>query len=209
MRINKVRIIQLKNEYLETLEGQDRLIDIVNEDFDCGEEVEYSEGEYSISDIAVEASYSDLYSEDESKIISDMFLGSTDFNYPYTRWEIEMKTKNPTKEQIAKHIVDTWFYPIDPDNVEEIEAIAQGQEYSFHDCNYLRDVQQDRVKEIVSNFYKESIMKTAEKLEKELNKIGVYTDGLGDNDLKLLEMIINIFKKSAKENTGVLYILSE
>ena len=167
MRIDKIRVLQLKKEYLESLEGQEKLAKIADGRMECEEEVSYSEGEYNINDIAVEASYCDLYAGDDlknKKMIADMFLGAEEF---------------------------------------------QGQKYGlYHDYASFKWIQPERVKEIVSGFDKESIMGTFKELEQELNKIGIFTDGSDEsNDLKLIDDMMNIFQKSAKENTGVLYVL--
>lgn len=210
MRIEKIRIIPLKQEYLETLEGEDKLTKIVDERIDCEEEVEHGEEEYSISSIAIESFYCNLYSGENlknKKMISDLFLGDAKFQYPFTRWEIEMNVKNPTKEQVADYIVNHWFYPIDPNDVEEIEKIAEGQMYAFHDCVDLKYISEDRVKEIAADFDKKSILKTLKDLEKELNKEGIFMDALEeDTDLKLLDDILRLYKKCAEENRRVLYI---
>lgn len=167
MRIGKIRVLPLKKEYLENLEGQNELTKIVDGKIVCEEEVTYSEGEYNINDIAVEALYCELYVGDNlknKKMISDMFLGEKEFN---------------------------------------------GQEYGFDEaCVSCKCIQPERVKEIISDFDKESIMSTFKELEKELNKMGIFTDGLDEkNDLKLLDDMMNIFQKADKENIGVLYIM--
>ena len=209
MRIAKVKLLQLKNEYLNSFEGQDKLINIVEGNIDCNEQVEYGEGDSNIGDIAVEAYYEKLYSGEDLKdknIFHDFFLGFEPFQYSYSRWELELKVKNPTKEQIGKHIVNSWYYEIDPDDTEEIENIAANYGYSYHDTASLRHIPADRVKEIVSDFDKENILSTAKNLEKVLNSLGIFVDEFGNNDMKLIEDIEKIFKKAAEENTGIAYI---
>ena len=214
MRIGTIRVIQLKKDYVESMEGQNHLIDIVDEKCHADAEVSYSEGEYNINDIAVEASYCNLYTEGENlkykKMMSDLFLGDAEFEYPYTRWEIEMNEKNPTQEQIADYIVHNWYYPIESDDTEELEQIAQEQKYAFHDCVVLRWICPKRVKEIVSDYDRDTIIQVSKALEKELNQQGVFMEGSDEeNDLKLLDDIMRIYKNASEENTGVLYIMGE
>ncbi|KFX54002.1 hypothetical protein FDB15_05780 [Clostridium botulinum] len=211
MRIEKIRVIQLKNEYIKTFEGQDKLQNIVENIINCDEKVEYSEEDFRISDIAMEAYYRDLYLDENSKnqkIFRDLFLGLKDFKYTYSRWESEMKIKNPTKEQIAKHIIDTWFYEISPDDTEEIENIDQSQAYVFHEDVDLKCISADRVKEIILDFDKENIINTANNLKKELNSCGIFVEKFDDDDRKLIDDIMKIFEKSVEENTDILYIIN-
>ncbi|MBN1056123.1 MULTISPECIES: hypothetical protein [unclassified Clostridium] len=211
MRIEKIRVIQLKNEYIKTFEGQDKLQNIVENIINCDEKVEYSEDDFRISDIAMEAYYRDLYLDENSKnqkIFQDLFLGLKDFKYTYSRWESEMKIKNPTKEQIAKHIIDTWFYEISPDDTEEIENIDQSQAYVFHEDVDLKCIPADRVKEIILDFDKENIINTANNLKKELNSCGIFVEKFDDDDRKLIDDIMKIFEKSVEENTDILYIMN-
>lgn len=207
MRIQNVRIIPLKKEYTETLEGQDLLTKIVDKRVECSEVVDFEEGSYAVSDIALVAD--EIPEESEEKAwVTELFFGTDDFQYPYTRWEIEMNMKNPTKEQVAEHIVKSWYYDIDPDDTEEIESIAKGEEYSFHDMVCLRSISAERVKELAAGFDKAKLIAAMKQLEAKLNQLGIYVDDLDDDENnKVLDALKGIFQKAATEGTGVLYII--
>lgn len=214
MEIHKVQIMQLKDEYVKTFEGQNKLENIVEDNIHFDEKVEFEEDSSLLTVIAIQCAYFNLYSGEDNKeklMFHDLYLGSEEFQYTFSRWELEMKIKNPTKEQIAEHIVNSWFYEISPDDTEEIEDIAISQEYGFHDNIFLKIVPADRVKEIYKNISKEKIMSIGKSLEKELNSCGVnISDGEDEiDDMELLDDIINIFKKAVEENTAVLYALTE
>lgn len=211
MRIAKIRLMQLKNGYLNSFEGQDKLINMIDKNISCEDLVEYGEGDTNIGDIAVEAHYENLYSRNDLENITvfhDFFLGYKPFQYNYSRWEMELKVKNPTKDQIAKHIVNTWYYEISPDETEEIENIATNYAYSYHDDANLMYIPPDRVKEIYNDLNKESILSTGKELEKVLNSFGIFVDEFNDYDIKLIDDIAKLFKKSAEENAGIVYIMS-
>lgn len=119
-----------------------------------------------------------------------------------------MNMKNPTKEQIAEHIVKSWYYDIDPDDTEEIESIAEGEEFSFHDMVCMRSICSERVKELVADFDKAKLMSAMKQLETKLNQIGIYVDDLGnDEDYEVMDALKGIFQKAADEGTEVLYII--
>lgn len=211
MRIGKIKLMQLKYEHLDSLEGQGELINIIDNNICSSEQVEYGEGDSNIGDIAVEAYYENLYSTGDLKNIimfHDLFLGNESFQYNYSRWEIELKTKNPTKDEIAKHIVNTWYYEISPDETEEIENIATNYAHSYHDDASLRYITPDRVKDIYSDFSKEIILGTAKELEKVLNSFGIFVEEFNEQDIKLIDDIEKLFRKSAEDNTGIIYVIS-
>ncbi len=55
MTVQNVRIIQLKKEYVGTIEGQDNLTKIVDKQVECDNMIEFSEGDYGVTDIALVA----------------------------------------------------------------------------------------------------------------------------------------------------------
>ncbi len=207
MTIQNVRIIPLKKEYIESLEGQDLLTKIVDKNVECSDMAEFEEGSYAVSDVALVAD--EISEESEEKAwVTTLFLGADDFQYPYTRWEIEMNMKNPTKEQIAEYIVKNWYYPIDPDDTEEIESIAQGEEFSFHDVILLRSVSAECAKELAVGFDKQKLIAAMKQLEVKLNQIGIYVDDLDDDaNNQVLDALNDIYQKAAAEGIGVLYII--
>lgn len=214
MEIHKVKIMQLKDEYLKTFEGQNKLENIVEDNINFDEKVEFEEYSSLLTIIAIQCCYLNLYFGEDNKdklMFHDLYLGSEEFQYTFSRWEMEMKMKNPTEEQIAKHIVNSWFDEISPDDTEEIENIARSQEYAFHDVIFLRIVPAGRVKEIYENISKEKIISIGKSLEKDLNSCGVnISDGDDEiDDMELIDNIMDIFKKAAEENTAVLYALTE
>ena len=80
---------------------------------ECSKMVAFEEGSYAVSDIALVAD--EIQEESAEKaLVTELFFGTDDFQYLFTRWEMEMNMKNPTEEQIAEHIVKSWDYPIDP-----------------------------------------------------------------------------------------------
>lgn len=209
MRIQKVKVIQLRDEYINTIEGQGKLENIVEDVVNFDESVEYGEDSSNIFNIAAESYYLELYSDEDTnnkKIFHDFFLGNEEFKYRFSRWEVEMKIVNPTKEQILQHIVDTWYYEVTEDEAEEI---SQSQAYVLEDDIFFRYIPADRVKEIFLDSNKKDLINTAKVLEKELNSHGVFVDALDDCDFKVIEDINNIFKKSVEENTGVLYVINQ
>lgn len=211
MRIQNVRIIPLKNDYIETLEGQRTLTQIVDKRQECDEIATYSEEDYTISNIMVEASYSTLFTGDNSEtkqLVADLFLGNDEFQYTYTWWEMDMNMKQPTREQIAEHIVKTWYFPVDPEDKEEIEEITQSEEYAFHDTIYFKCLSPERTKEIAAKLNKDIILSTAKEMEETLNKDGIFFDDMQeDSDMKLIDELMNMVKKAADENIGILYIM--
>ena len=212
MEIHKVQILQLKNEYLETFEGQNKLVNIVEGNVDFEDKIEFEGDSSLLTAVAIECDYCDLYCGEDNKdklMFHDLYLGAEEFQYAFSIWQVEMKTKNPTKEQIAEYIVNSWYNGVSPDDAEEIEDMARSQEYAFHDDIFLKIVPANRVKEICENITKEKIISIGGGLEKELNSCGVSIDGEDDiDDMELLDNIIKIFKKAAEENTPVLYALT-
>lgn len=207
MRIQSVRIIPLKKEYTENLEGQNLLIKIVNKRAECSEVVTYEEGSYAVSDVALEV---DAISEEsaEKAWVSELFMGADDFRYPYTYWEIELNMKKPSKEKIAEYIVNNWWYDVDPDDTEEIETIIQGEEFSFHDTVCLRSISAERTKELLADFDKGKLIVAMKQLEAKLNQMGIYVDDLEDGtNSELLDGLESIFQKAVTEDIGVLYII--
>ncbi len=207
MRIQSVRIIPLKKEYTESLEGQDLLTKIVDKKVECSEVVTYEEGSYAVSDVAMEA---DAISEEtmEKAWVIELFMGVDDFRYPYTYWEIELKTTKPSKEQIAEYIVNHWWYDVDPDDTEEIDAITKDEEFSFHDMVCLRSISSERTKELLADFDKNRLIAAMKQLEIKLNQMGIYVDDLEDStNSEFLDELKSIFQKAVAEDIGVLYII--
>lgn len=196
MRIDSIKIILLKREYLETIEGQNTLVDKVNKDTE--ESLYFSEGSYGSTDIMTEALYCDFIENDLLRI---MFFGEDTFQYKYTPWECELHQQNPSEEQIVEYIKKCYG----EEDEESIACIKQST--AFHDMVSLKWITNDKAREITANISMEVLLHALEELEEKLKKEHVYVDEWRNEENKMfLEQLLSYIKEAAALGTGVLYV---
>ena len=65
MRIQKIKVIQLKDEYINTVEGQKKLENKVEDLINFDDSVEYGEDSSKLFNIAAESYYLELYPSED------------------------------------------------------------------------------------------------------------------------------------------------
>lgn len=209
-----MKILQLKNQYLETLEGEETLVGIINEKIEFEEVLTYEEGSYWITDLVTEAANTDLFAQKEFKELAylrELLQGKEAFEYPFSRWEVEMKMMNPSREQVEQYLSKNWYYPIDINDKEELNDIMEGQSYAFHDCVSLTCLKFEQVKALQENIDWENLLEKAKPIEAELNKMGIFFEQEEDaddkkEDVEFLTALKNMMDKAIEENSGLLFV---
>lgn len=190
-----MKIILLQKEYLETIEGQNMLVDKVNEDTE--EDLYFAEGSYGSTDIMTEALYRGFI---ENELLQAMFFGDKTFEYRYSPWECELHQQNPSEEEIVKHIKECYG----EDDEENIACIKRSA--AFHDMVDLKWITVDKAKEIISNLSIEVVLQNLGQLEEKLKKERVCVEEWRNvENRKFLERLLFCIEKSATLGTGVLY----
>lgn len=195
MRTEKIKIFLLQKEYLETIEGQNVLVDKVNEeDKEC---LSFSEGNYGSADIAMECLYGGRI---ENKLLKALFFGDEPFEYSFTPWECELNEKKPSDEQIVEHIKKNY----ETDDEEMITCIKQST--VFHDMVELRWISSETAKKIIAKLSTEVVWKELEQLEKKLENEGMAVDEWkNEENRKFIEQLFSYLNEAIKLGTGVLY----
>lgn len=196
MRIESIKTILLKEEYLETIEGQNVLVDKVNEDEE--EQLYFEEGSYGSTDIMLESLYCGLI---ENDLLRSMFFGDDRFQYKYTPWECELGQQNPSEEQIVEYIKKCYG----EDDEENIECIKQST--SFHDAVDLKWITGSKAQEIVNNISMEKLLYNLEELERKLKKENISVDEWkNEENKKFLEQLLCYIREAAMSGCGILYV---
>ncbi len=209
MEIESVKIIKVKKEYMDSMEGQKTLVNIINGDVNCDEMIEYNISDYVISELFREDYYIKDYWNDKEytkeRMIHALLFGVSDFSYTYSAWETELGIKNPTKEQILEAVVQMWG--IDTKNKEEIEMIASS--FSNHDNLGLRYMSLEHIERVISDLENSDVLGICKSIEKSLNSQGVYFDEISEKDIKFINSLKELLKKSLKDCNGIVYVFSD
>lgn len=195
MRIESIKLILLKKEYLETIEGQKILIKKVNEKTEEG--MYFEEGSHGSTDIMIESLYCNFI---ENDLLRNMFFGDEIFQYKYTPWECELHQQNPSEEKIVEYIKKCYG----ENDEEAIECIKQS--YDFHDMIDLKWITDSRAKEIADNISIEVLLDNLEELERKLKKENICIDEWNDEEnRKFLEQLLSYIREAATSGNGILY----
>lgn len=209
MRIETIKLVKVKEEYMNSMEGQDKLVSIINGDVNCDHMIEYKITNHVISAIFMEDYYIKNYWYDKEytkeRAVHALLFGVSDFNYTYTPWETQLRIKNPTKEQIAETIIEMW--DIDPEDKEEIEMMEGS--LTNHDNLGLRYMSVENLKKAIRDLEDLDILNRCKEVEKELNSNGISFDEISEKDIKFIESLKEFIKEAIKDGNGVVYAFDE
>lgn len=209
MEIESVKVIKVKKEYINSMEGQNKLFNIINGDISCEELIEYDISNYVISEIFREDYYIKNYQEDKEykkeRAVRALMFGLSDFHYTYSAWETELGIENPTKEQIEERVVQMWG--ISPEDKEEIEMIASS--FANHDNLCLRYMSVENIERVISDLEHLDVLSICRIIEKELNLQGISFDAIGEGDIEFINSLKEFFKEAVKDSSGIVYALSD
>ncbi len=83
MEIESVKVIKLKKEYMNSMEGQNKLVNIINGDINCEELIKYEISDYTISEIFREDYYIKNYQDDKEykkeRAVHALLFGVSEF----------------------------------------------------------------------------------------------------------------------------------
>ncbi|AKA68097.1 hypothetical protein [Clostridium scatologenes] len=83
MEIESVKVIKVKKEYINSMEGQNKLINIINGNISCEELIEYQISDYAISEIFREDYYIKNYQDDKEykkeRAVHALLFGVSEF----------------------------------------------------------------------------------------------------------------------------------
>ncbi|EKQ56079.1 MULTISPECIES: hypothetical protein [unclassified Clostridium] len=203
MEIESVKIIKVKKEFMNSMEGQKELVNIINGNVNCDEMIEYQTSDYVISEIFREDYYINNYKNDKEykreRAIHSLLFGISDFNYKYSALETEIGVENPTEEQIAERVVQ--IYGIDKDDKEEIQMIANS--FTNHDNTCLKYISIENMKKVVSDLETLNIQDLCKSIEKELNSQGISFDEIEERDMEFINSLKEFFKASLNDSNGM------
>ncbi|NMM62441.1 hypothetical protein HBE96_07005 [Clostridium sp. P21] len=209
MEIESVKVIKVKKEYMDSMEGQKKLVNIINGNISCEELIEYQISDYTISEIFREDYYIKNYQDDKEykkeRAVHALLFGLSNFNYTYSAWETEIGIENPTKEQIAERVVQMWG--IAPEDKEEIEMIANS--FANHDNLGLRYMSVENIERVISDLEHLDVLSICRSIEKELNLQGISFDAIAEGDIEFINSLKEFFKEAIKDSSGIVYALSD
>ncbi|AKN31053.1 hypothetical protein Ccar_09410 [Clostridium carboxidivorans P7] len=209
MEIESVKVIKVKKEYMNSMEGQNKLVNIINGDINCEELIKYEISDYTISEIFREDYYIKNYQDDKEykkeRAVHALLFGGSDFNYTYSDWETELGIENQAKEQIAERVVQMWG--IAPENKEEIEMIASS--FVNHDNLCLRYMSVENIERVISDLEHLDVLSICRSIEKELNSQGISFDAIDEGDIEFINSLKGFFKEAIKDRSGIVYALSD
>lgn len=209
MEIESVKIIKVKKEYMDSMEGQKKLVNIINGNVNCDEMIEYQTSDYVISEIFREDYYIKNYENDKEdkreKVIHALLFGISDFNYKYSTLEIELGIENPTEEQIAERVVQ--MYGIDKNDKEEILMIANS--FSNHDNLSLKYISIENIQKVIADLETLNIQDLCKSIEGELNSQGISFDEIDERDMEFINSLKEFYKEALKDSNGIVYALSD
>lgn len=209
MRIETVKIIKVKEEYMNSMEGQDKLVSIINGHINCDHMIEYKIDDEVISGIFIEDYYIKNYWYDKEyakdRMIHALLFGVSDFNYTYSPWETELKIESPTDEEIEERIIEEWG--IDPSDTEEIEMIKEG--FSNHDNLGLRYMSVENIEKVLSDLENSNVLDICRSVKEELKSKGICFDEISEKDIEFIESLKEFFKEAAKAGNGIVYAFDD
>lgn len=210
MEIESVKIIKVKEEYISSMKGQKKLVNIINGNINCDEMKEYQISDYVISEVFREDYYIKNYEKDKEykkeRVIHALLFGVSEFNYKYSALETEFEIENPTEEQIAEKVVQ--MYGINKDDKEEIEMIANS--FTNHDNVTLKYISIENIQKIISDLEALNVKDLCKNIEQELNSQGISFDEIGEGDIEFINSLKEFLKEALEEMAkGIVYALSD
>lgn len=209
MEIESVKVIKIKKEYMNSMEGQKKLVNIINDNINCDEIIEYQTSDYVISEIFREDYYIKNYENDKEykreKIVHALLFGISDFNYKYSALETELGMENPTEEQIVEKLAQ--MYGIDKDDKEEIQMIANS--FADHDNVSLKYVSIENIQKVISDLEALNVQDLCKSIEEELNSQGISFDEIEERDMEFINSLKEFYKQALKDSNGIVYALSD
>lgn len=210
MEIGSVKVVNVKQEYMDSMVGQNKLVNIINGNVNCEDMIQYGVNDYVISELFLEDYYIKDYWNDKEytkeRAIHALLFGVSDFNYTYSAWETELGIKNPTKEEIAERVVQMWG--IDPEDKEEIEMIANS--FTNHDNIALTYMSLENIEKVIADLENSDLLGICKSIEAELNSKGISFDEISENDIQFINSIKEFFKEALrKDSKGIVYVLSD
>lgn len=205
MRVETVKVVKVKEEYLNSMEGQKRLVNIINGHIKSEDILEYNVSDYVITEIFMEDYYMKNYWNDKEyskdRMVHALLFGLKDFNYTYSPWETELGILNPTVEQIAERAAEMWG--LDHEDKEEIEMIASN--FTNHDNLGLRYMSVKDIEKVLTDMENSEVTHIARNIEKQLNSMGISFEEINEEDIKFMDLLKEFVKKAAEDGVGVVY----
>lgn len=210
MEIGSVKIVKVKKEYVNSMEGQNKLVNIINDHVNCEDMIQYGINDYVISELFLEDYYIKNYWDDKEytkeRVIHALLFGVSDFNYTYTAWETELAIENPTEEQISERVIQMW--DVDPSDKEEIEMMANS--FTNHDNLSLRYMSVKNIEKVISDLENSDVLAMCKNLEKKLNSQGISFDEISQKDIEFINSLIEFYKEALKNDcSGIVYAFSD
>ncbi|OCA98720.1 hypothetical protein [Clostridium beijerinckii] len=209
MEIESVKVIKIKKEYMDSMEGQKKLINIINGNVKCEEMIDYQTSDYVISEIFREDYYIKNYENDKEykreRAIHALLFGISDFNYKYSALETELGLENPTEEQIAEKVAQ--IYGINKDDKEEIQIIANS--LSNHDNVSLKYISIENIQKVISDLETLNVQDLCKSIEEELKSQGISFDGIDERDMEFVNSLKEFYKEALIDSNGIVYALSD
>lgn len=209
MEIESVKVIKVKKEYMNSMEGQKKLVNIINGNVNCDEMIEYQVNDYVISQIFREDYYVKNYENDneykKEKAIHSLLFGISDFSYKYSAMETELGIENPSEEQIAERVVQ--MYGIDKNDKEEIQMIADS--FTNHDNTCLKYISIENIQKVILDLELLDVQDLCKSIEEELNSQGISFDEIEGRDMEFVNSLKEFLKESLNDSSGIVYALSD
>ncbi|WP_238899041.1 hypothetical protein [Clostridium sp. YIM B02500] len=209
MEIESVKIINVKKDYMDSIDGQKNLINIINGNVNCDEMIAYQTSDYVVSEIFREDYYIKNYENDKKykkeKVIHSLLFGISDFNYKNSALEIELGIENLTEEQIAEKVVE--IYGINKNDKEEMQMIANN--FTNHDNVDLKYISIENIQNIISDLEKLNIEGLCKSIEEELKSQGISFDEIGERDMEFINLLKEFYTEALKDSNGIVYSLSD
>lgn len=190
-----VKIILLKKEYLNSISGQNELVDIINSrEANC---LELSEEGLSAGAIIMEAEQCCSVSND---LMKSLFYGEKQFEYRYSIWECELNRENVTEDQVKDYFRNK--YP----QMSEKEIEDNITYSSFHDAVDLKYLDANKAKEISQNISFDMLKNEITRLEQKMGTQGIaFSDWNDEESMNFIKELLAYANNAAEEGTGILY----